>query len=163
MADNAFKNRLFGGFDRKDVVNYIEKLASERNDLQVRCRELEKKLSDAEDKLENLQSELEAQKEGFASEKESLVSEYEAKLIDSETRVAEANARADEKHDEERSRTYEALSEVVNAFSDAESDIQLLITHILEDVRQTDKAMKRLPEILKNSRERIEDIKDSVK
>ena len=30
---NGFKRRVFGGFDRRDVVKYIEELASERNAL----------------------------------------------------------------------------------------------------------------------------------
>ena len=34
-GENGFKGRLFGGFDRRDVAEYIEKLAGERNAIQA--------------------------------------------------------------------------------------------------------------------------------
>lgn len=52
-----FKGRVFGGFNRHDVIDYIEKLAGERNDLlrenqklQGRIEALEERLERAEDK-----------------------------------------------------------------------------------------------------------------
>ena len=52
-----FKGRVFGGFNRHDVIDYIEKLAGERNDilrenqkLQGRIDALEERLERAEDK-----------------------------------------------------------------------------------------------------------------
>ena len=42
-----FKSRLFGGFDRHDVIEYIEELAAERNALQRENEELRAQLDEA--------------------------------------------------------------------------------------------------------------------
>ena len=51
----SFKTRLFGGFDRRDVISYIEKLAAQRNKylktaerLETQMNDLRRMLSDAE-------------------------------------------------------------------------------------------------------------------
>ena len=59
----GFKRRAFGGFDRKDVINYIEELAEERNALAAenkklraeleRCSEFAELSGDADDSAKN--------------------------------------------------------------------------------------------------------------
>ncbi len=48
-----FKNKIFGGFNRDDVVNYIEKLADERNRLQVENSKLRERIALMEAEAEN--------------------------------------------------------------------------------------------------------------
>ncbi len=55
----SFRGKLFGGFDRRDVSDYIEKIAAERNKYKKelnamtgRVEELEQKLNAAEAELE---------------------------------------------------------------------------------------------------------------
>lgn len=56
-----FKSRVFGGFNRRDVIGYIETLARERNDLarenqslRGRIEALEERLSELEDRPEEV-------------------------------------------------------------------------------------------------------------
>lgn len=46
-----FKSRVFGGFNRRDVIGYIEALAKERNDLKRENGALRGKLEALEDRL----------------------------------------------------------------------------------------------------------------
>ena len=46
-----FKSRIFGGFDRRDVIGYIEELAAERNALQRENEELREKLDENREAL----------------------------------------------------------------------------------------------------------------
>ena len=46
-----FKSEVFGGFNRRDVINYIEKLASERNELQKENERLSERISEMEKEL----------------------------------------------------------------------------------------------------------------
>lgn len=59
-GDNGFKGKLFGGFDRRDVVEYIEKLAGERNDLKVEKLRLQDEKDAWSAREEAMQAELEA-------------------------------------------------------------------------------------------------------
>jgi cell division septum initiation protein DivIVA len=43
-----FKSKLFGGFDRQDVINYIEVLAGERNSLREENEKLTEKVAELE-------------------------------------------------------------------------------------------------------------------
>ena len=49
----GFKRRAFGGFDRKDVINYIEELAAERNALAAENEKLRSELDRCECIAEN--------------------------------------------------------------------------------------------------------------
>ena len=69
MTENAkvFKRRFFGGFDRHDVIEYIEKLASERNRFHLGEERLETECEKLRGELENLQAELQ-KADAFISE-----------------------------------------------------------------------------------------------
>ncbi len=49
-----FKSRVFGGFNRQDVIGYIESLAKERNDLKRENGALRGKVEALEDRLAEL-------------------------------------------------------------------------------------------------------------
>ncbi len=52
---NRFRGKILGGFNRKDVSEYIEKLSEERNALRRRCRELEEQTAQLAQKSAQLQ------------------------------------------------------------------------------------------------------------
>ena len=52
---NRFRGKILGGFNRRDVSEYIEKLAGERNALRRRCRELEEQTAQFAQKTAQLQ------------------------------------------------------------------------------------------------------------
>ena len=47
----SFRGKLFGGFDRKDVSDYITALAAERNELKKKCECLEAETESLREKL----------------------------------------------------------------------------------------------------------------
>ncbi|MGM9522766.1 MAG: DivIVA domain-containing protein [Oscillospiraceae bacterium] len=77
-----FRGRIFGGFDRSDVIGYIEELAAERNELQKdneRLREciegLENKLSEVQEDNHGLPEPLQEQSEAAVSQSRKELSE----------------------------------------------------------------------------------------
>ena len=87
--DHPFRNAALGGFNRQDVLDYLEKTAAENTQKQ---QELEKQLEKQNQELEQLRSrvsELEERKAIFQRERESLSRELEQTktvLQDSRTR-----------------------------------------------------------------------------
>ena len=53
---SSFRSRIFGGFDRRDVAAYIEKLAGERNRLRAENEKLSARVSELEDELARLKA-----------------------------------------------------------------------------------------------------------
>ncbi len=51
-----FRSRLFGGFDKQNVMDYIESLSRERNDLQKENEALREKLMEAKAQIDELKS-----------------------------------------------------------------------------------------------------------
>ena len=56
--EKAFKRQLFGGFDKRDVIAYIEKLAAERNRYRADEARLDAECENLRGDLEKLQAEL---------------------------------------------------------------------------------------------------------
>lgn len=63
MTDHQFRNAMFGGFNRQDVLDYLtsaaEKNNEELNALKERCEGLEKDLESSRDESANLKTQLE--------------------------------------------------------------------------------------------------------
>ena len=56
------KKQIFGGFNRKDVVDYIAKMAKERNEAREACEEATAKVEELTAEIEALKLELENSK-----------------------------------------------------------------------------------------------------
>lgn len=167
MAEiGSFKSKLFGGFDRKDVVNYIEKLAAERNEYIVKCRDLEVKVQELEGKIEDIRSEYERKISEVQAENESkieeITSEYEMKLTEAEAAIVCANLKAEEKRTTEREEALKVLGDVVDRFEAAGSDTVLLCSRIVEDLKETANKIEGLPDIVVSAKERIDEIKSKI-
>ena len=166
MADGTFKSRLFGGFDRRDVASYIEKLAAERNSYIVKCRDLEQKREEYASEIDNLKADYEKklsdQKSEFEAENEKLKKEYEEKISELEAEVALANIRAEEKRTKEKEEVKKLLQSVSERFESAGSDAQLTCAHMTEELESVRNTVEKLPEILISSKERIEEIIEKI-
>jgi len=63
MTDHQFRNAMFGGFNRQDVLDYLTGFAEKNNEelsaQKMRCEELEKELERSREENTNLKSQLE--------------------------------------------------------------------------------------------------------
>ena len=167
MADSGtFRSKLFGGFDRNDVANYIEKLAAERNDYIVECRDLEVKVQDLSDEIERLKAEfteqLSSQEKAHEEQIEELTADYENKLAEAEKAVREAEQRAEEKRTAELDAAKAVLDELLGSFGDAESDTRLLLDRIGADLAEAGKKLEKMPDVLTSSKDRLTEIRQKL-
>ncbi|MBE6949577.1 MAG: hypothetical protein E7456_07020 [Ruminococcaceae bacterium] len=74
MADErgSFRRRLFGGFDRVDVINYIEDIAIERNKHQETAAKLQEEVSELRDQAESLTKQLDDKNAQLAEKSDEL-------------------------------------------------------------------------------------------
>ena len=138
--DTSFKTCLFGGFDREDVVNFIEKTAAEN-----------------QEQLETLRSELDAlrtQRDEAAAENEALrgLTEEDAQLREENARLREQLAQAQA--------SAEALRQEAEALRGPAAEYQSLKEHVadieINAHRRTEefraKAMERLAQCIAQQR-----------
>ena len=168
MAEiGSFKSKIFGGFDRKDVVNYIEKLAAERNKYKQQCSELEEEIRLKKEKISQLEEEIEANsakyKRKLQEKTDEIVADYEKKLLETEAALACAKIEAQDKRAAEKDEALEAVSEASEKFAQAGSDAQLLCARISQDLKELTEKIDALPDVVESSHSRLEDIKEKLK
>ena len=137
--ESGFSRQFFGGFSRKDVVDYISELSAERN----RLAEENEKLRDEIDRLQNPEPEDTAPEE--ASNKT-----HAEKL--SPVKAAAALAEADTLL-EELERRYELLR----------ADTAVSASHIRCEMESSAEKLEKLNESLKKTGERIAEIRSGLK
>jgi cell division septum initiation protein DivIVA len=128
MENNVFKGSIFGGFNRQDVMNYIEKASRESTELlqesQLKIEDLEKQLQEAQERCQSLQSELEAANAAAAQSEEALKA---TQVSLAETQTALENAQSLNHAEEEELRalrdTIAALQPEVEEFHTLKSGI----------------------------------------
>ena len=74
---NSFRSRFFGGFNREDVVDYIAKLAQERNELEAAKIKAENDLNALTLEIEAIRSEADEMRRLVADEYERKISVFE--------------------------------------------------------------------------------------
>lgn len=120
--DHQFRNAVFGGFNRQDVLDYLETLA--RENAQKR-QELEQSIGRAEGERDELRAQkqaLEEQKRALEGEKEELLrsvqrSQSELAALRTQLGEREQTARQTQQALEESRREAEALREQVAGWS----------------------------------------------
>ncbi len=109
------KGQLFGGFHRQDVINYIEKTNSEKNQLRKELDQADAKLRELEDTVESLKarlSQMEEQGKSYESEREETASQLTQLRQELEVAKTELN----EKRREELSEALKAATELKESF-----------------------------------------------
>ena len=90
-----FRKRFLGGFNREDVIDYIEKLAQERNKLQAEKDRAEQKVQSLTGELETLRVEIEEARKSEFEDRENKIAAVIAALktfSDLETTLSNLNS-----------------------------------------------------------------------
>jgi len=130
---NYFRKRLFGGFNRKDVVNYIAKMAQERN-------------------------ELAAARDRFEEEARALSGEITALRQKTE----EASRAMQEDH-EHKASVFETAGNVFKEFEEVfrglQTDIEAAVANVFEELKNTGDMTARLPSVLAQAGESLNELR----
>lgn len=130
MENNAFKGSLFGGFNRQDVMNYIEKSARESAELiqqdQERIAALEQEAAELRETREQLQAQLDEMTAAHQSASQALAALQEAHTAAEEARTAAEEA--NERYEAE----LRALKDTVAALQPEVDDFHKLKNNIAE-------------------------------
>ena len=140
MDENTkFKTRVVGGFDKSDVVNYIKKLASERN-------ELKKAYEESEEKFELLSEQLEetATRNTDAIEK--------AKVLAIEV----------EEYKQHKINTLENLSELENAIAAVNENIKVAFERAHTELLVACNTLAEISPMLEKSFRQFEEIRANI-
>ena len=81
---NRFRGMFFGGFNRRDVADYIELLAAERNRLQVKAEELECRVRHLQGENATVRSFAEGERRAAEDARRNLEAEYAKKQAELE-------------------------------------------------------------------------------
>ena len=103
MTDHQFRNAMFGGFNRQDVLNFLTSSAEKNNEelaaRQERCEELEKDLENSRTEVASLKAQLEQaaeEREAFKYQAEQLTEELAQMSAADQTKAAELEQKGDE-------------------------------------------------------------------
>ena len=109
------KKQIFGGFNRKDVVAYIAKMAKERNEAREAAKEALAKVEALTEELEALKLELENSKKTVDEEKDSktLQNEIEHQSNFDDEPDAEKNVEPDAENDQKAAETKKIKAKVI--------------------------------------------------
>ena len=75
---NSFRSRFFGGFNREDVVEYIAKLAQERNELEAAKTKADNDVQALTLEIERLRGEAEGERRLLAEDRERMTNAFES-------------------------------------------------------------------------------------
>ncbi len=165
-----FRGKLFGGFNRNDVISYIESAAAQFNATEKERDELTEKNDALRDELEELKAELEETRRSAESEKKALADEKDGVILE----LRRENARLLEDIERERARTFdrraaeldsaaEAVDELLKRCGDIKSDMAVNVTNsrrrILDDFESVSGVAGELEFRLKKLRSHIDELR----
>lgn len=125
-----FKTRLFGGFDRRDVIAYIEKLAAQRNKYQVSSKKLEDQMV-----------------------------ELREKLTEAENEIAEANRRIVEINIAALTDAARTITELQDKYESVRSDMEVTATHIKGELIRVGDTLMLMSSVLNTAGQRFADLR----
>ena len=132
---NYFRKRLFGGFNRTDVVNYVTALAKERNELEAAKDKAEKNARTLAEEVATLRRDSE---EAWRTIREDIEQKYS---------VFEA--------------AVNAFVEFEGVFSNLREEIEVAATDVFAELRNTVDITAKLPAALTQAYERFEELRAS--
>lgn len=133
-----FKSRVFGGFDRRDVIGYIEKLAAERNALSRENQALREKLEALEDRVNDTPEEVVSQAE----------SDIEEKRRELDCAIEEVRG---------------MLSDINREYSNICGDININVTQAGHELSVMSDKLNKLSELLTSAGGRLEELSGRFK
>jgi len=141
---NGFRGRLFGGFDRKDVIAYIEKSSAKRNAL---IKENEKLAAEAEE-MNEIVSRLQIEND-----------ELKAKLAEAEEAVKVSEDSVKELKETVIAETITALEDLEKKYENISADFADTSTRINNELDTIRGKMSAFPEIKDSIDDRINNLK----
>ena len=132
----AFRKRFFGGFNEQDVVDYVSKLAQERNEQEDAKNKAIASARILANEVESLRSELD-------EEKRLLRKDYERKAI-----VIEAASAA--------------FGEFEAAFTDLRAELDEAAVKTRETLMSADEAAAKFPPVLSVAKDRFEALRTAL-
>ena len=139
-----FRSRLFGGFDRSDVIKYIEKLAEERNSLRME-----------NERLQEQAAQLEEQLSGKNAEGDSRILQLEAQLEEERTKSCEAweATLADVEN---------AVRELRQKYEEIRSDMDINLTQTRCEITKAGECVDRMYAAFESAGTRLDEIEKTV-
>ena len=132
---NYFRKRVFGGFNRQDVVNYVTALAKERN-------ELEAAKDKAEKNAQTLAAEVAALRRDSEEAWRTIKEDIDRKYAVFETAV-------------------NAFVDFESVFGNLREEIEIAATDVFEELRNTVDITAKLPAALTQAYEKFEELRAS--
>jgi len=139
-----FRTSFFGGFDRRDVVAYLEKIAGERNQYKAEA--------------ERLGTELASEREGLAERLEKLQTE----LDETKAELEETKRRADELHMAAVADAQKAVSELCGEYESIRSDVGVASNRLHTELEHISEGLSRVNESFEQTGARLEELRASV-
>jgi len=159
---NYFRKRFFGGFNRQDVVDYIEKLAGERNE---KAEAGEKAIQDAKAlaiEVAILQQKL----EDIANEHEKTELEFEKSRLD----IGKAKLEIEQIRQDVNKHKADTLEAVIKTFLELEDNVEGLDKEIRQSIMGVNAEMDALratlsavPEMLERAGKRFSELRAALK
>ena len=165
-----FRGELFGGFNRNDVINYIESAAAQFNATEKERDDLAEEKERLAEELDELKYELEAQKESASADLKALAEEKDGVILE----LRRENARLLEDIEKERARTFdrrseeldsaaEAVDELIKRCGDIKADMAVNVTNtrrrILDGLEGVESVAGELEKRLNKLRENIDELR----
>lgn len=124
--DVIFKTKAFGGFNKEEVMTYINRLISEKEELENKCKEL----TDEKNSLKNEVSEISQELKDAEENSQKASEEYESvlKLLDAEREIRDAICKEKDEFGVEILKLNNELNELKNKPVLTEEDAEVLKT-----------------------------------
>lgn len=162
MDNYSFKNVAFGGFDKQDVVRYLEqsaeKTAAERRELEAENDKLRKQAEERAKRLEQLEEQVAELTRERDELREKLEAEVAALRPDAEayaqfrgqlgTIECEARKRADDLETETAAQTRRTLEEFRSRYQKLMRDFESAAGHVNGELRKIEVTLSQLPRAL---------------
>jgi len=130
---NSFRSSFFGGFNRGDVVDYIAKLAQERNELEDAKNKMEEEKRALILEIETLRRETEDTRRSLAEDSERLAGTFES--------------------------VGDAFSEYEGAFNELCSQFGMVVERLNTELKNADEITAKAPSMLSRAAERFGDLR----
>lgn len=157
--DVIFKTKTFGGFDKREVLEYVNKILAEKSDIEKEMSGLKQKLSDAEDENAKIMADFVRLKVDV-SEKDAEIGSLKDTVESQTKEIAELSEKATQAETDEQSKQEAELlrAEVarLKAECDKKRDLERQVGAAMLDARVHSE------ELVEEARERANNVTKSV-
>ena len=151
---NTLRGRLFGGFDRRDVVEYIEQLAAQRNALLQENEALKEQLSVMEEQRASapVLPDEDAPADDLAAAVEEFLEKVQKDMQSAEVSEQEEKKEAERKADQ-------LLAELEEKFQDTKTDVEVTTSHMRCELQKMSDMLSALSLALESTGRRIHELR----